>query len=65
MPINKRSSYLPIRELIITTSTGPTLKISYLSRETGEALQKAQQLDAEIVKYYTTIDSPNMNRLGH
>jgi tetratricopeptide (TPR) repeat protein len=36
---------------------------SYLSRQTGEALQRAQQLDAEIVKYYTTIDSPNMNRL--
>jgi len=39
-------------------------QVSYLSRETGEALQRAQQLDAETVKYYTTIDSPNINRLA-
>ena len=36
---------------------------NYLTMKTGEALQRAQQLDAELVKYYTTIDSPNMNRL--
>ena len=36
---------------------------NYLTMKTGEALQRAQQLDAELVKYYTTIDSPNINRL--
>jgi len=34
-----------------------------LSGKPDQALQKAQKLDAQLVKYYSEIDSPNINRL--
>ena len=36
---------------------------SFLSGKADQALQKAQQLDPELVSYYSSIDSPNSNRL--
>jgi tetratricopeptide (TPR) repeat protein len=36
---------------------------SYLSAKVDQTLQKAQQLDPELVSYYSDIDSPNLNRL--
>jgi tetratricopeptide (TPR) repeat protein len=36
---------------------------SYLSGKINQALQKAQQLDPELISYYSTIDTPNLNRL--
>ncbi len=36
---------------------------SFLSGKVDRALQKAQQLDPLLVRYYMTIDSPNLNRL--
>jgi len=36
---------------------------SFLSGKVDQALQKAQQLDPELVRYYSAIDSPNLNRL--
>ena len=36
---------------------------SFLSGKVDQALQKAQQLDPELVSYYSSIDSPNPNRL--
>ncbi len=34
-----------------------------LSVKVDQALQRAQKLDAQLVKYYSEIDSPNINRL--
>jgi len=36
---------------------------SYLSGKVDQALQRAQQLDPELISYYSVIDSPNLNRL--
>jgi len=36
---------------------------SYLSGKIDQALQRAQQLDPELISYYSAIDSPNLNRL--
>jgi tetratricopeptide (TPR) repeat protein len=36
---------------------------TFLSRKSDRAFQKARQLDPELIQYYSTIDSPNMNRL--
>ncbi len=36
---------------------------SYLSGKIDQALQRAQQLDPELISYYSVIDSPNLNRL--
>ena len=36
---------------------------SYLSGKIDQALQRAQQLDRGLISYYSTIDSPNANRL--
>ncbi len=36
---------------------------SYLSGKIDQALQRAQQLDPELISYYSTIDSSNPNRL--
>jgi len=36
---------------------------SYLSAKINETFQKAQQLDPELISYYTDIDSSNLNRL--
>ncbi|HUL29713.1 MAG TPA: tetratricopeptide repeat protein, partial [Thermodesulfobacteriota bacterium] len=36
---------------------------SFLSGKVDQALQKAQQLDPALVSYYSSIDSPNPNRL--
>jgi tetratricopeptide (TPR) repeat protein len=36
---------------------------SYLSGKINQALQRAQQLDPELISYYSAIDSPNLNRL--
>jgi tetratricopeptide (TPR) repeat protein len=36
---------------------------SFLSGKVDPALQRAQQLDPELVRYYSMIDSPNLNRL--
>jgi hypothetical protein len=36
---------------------------SYLSGRMDQALQRAQQLDPELISYYSIIDSPNLNRL--
>jgi len=36
---------------------------SYLSGKIDQALQRAQQLAPELISYYSTIDSPNLNRL--
>jgi tetratricopeptide (TPR) repeat protein len=36
---------------------------SFISGETDKILQKATQLDRNLVEYYSTIDSPNINRL--
>jgi tetratricopeptide (TPR) repeat protein len=36
---------------------------SYLSGKINQALQRAQELDPELISYYSTVDSPNLNRL--
>jgi tetratricopeptide (TPR) repeat protein len=36
---------------------------SYLSGKADQTLQKAQQLDPKLTRYYSAIDSPNLNRL--
>ncbi len=36
---------------------------SFLSGKVDQALQKAQQLDPQLFRYYSTIDSANLNRL--
>ena len=36
---------------------------SYLSGKIDQALQRAQQLDPELISYYSAIDSPNLNRM--
>jgi tetratricopeptide (TPR) repeat protein len=36
---------------------------TFLSRKIDKAFEKARQLDPKLVDYYSTIDSPNMNRL--
>jgi hypothetical protein len=36
---------------------------SFLSGKVDQPLQRAQQLDPELVSYYSSIDSPNLNRL--
>jgi tetratricopeptide (TPR) repeat protein len=36
---------------------------SYLSGKINQALQRAQQLDPELISFYSMIDSPNLNRL--
>jgi tetratricopeptide (TPR) repeat protein len=36
---------------------------SYLSGKVDQTFQKAQQLDPELISYYSDIDSPNLNRL--
>ncbi len=36
---------------------------SYLSGKIDQALQRAQQLDPDLISYYSVIDSPNLNRL--
>jgi len=36
---------------------------SYLSGKIDQALQRAHQLDPELISYYSSIDSPNLNRL--
>ncbi|OGP78583.1 MAG: hypothetical protein A2V86_01585 [Deltaproteobacteria bacterium RBG_16_49_23] len=36
---------------------------TFLSGKSDRAFQKARQLDPELVRYYSTIDSSNMNRL--
>ncbi len=36
---------------------------SYLSGKVDQTFQKAQQLDPELISYYSDIDSPNPNRL--
>jgi tetratricopeptide (TPR) repeat protein len=36
---------------------------SFLSGKVDRALQRAQQLDSQLVRYYMTIDSPHPNRL--
>jgi tetratricopeptide (TPR) repeat protein len=36
---------------------------TFLSRKSDKAFQKARQLDPELVQYYSSIDSANMNRL--
>jgi len=36
---------------------------SYLSAKIDQTFQKAQQLDPELISYYSIIDSPNPNRL--
>ena len=36
---------------------------SYLSAKIDQTFQKAQQLDPELISYYSIIDSPNLNRL--
>jgi tetratricopeptide (TPR) repeat protein len=37
---------------------------TFLSEKTDRAYQRAQQLDAQLVKYYSMIDSSNINRLA-
>jgi len=36
---------------------------SYLSGKIDQSLQRAQQLDPELISYYSAIDSPNLNRM--
>jgi tetratricopeptide (TPR) repeat protein len=36
---------------------------TFLSGKIDQAFQRARQLDPQLVEYYSTIDSPNMNRL--
>jgi tetratricopeptide (TPR) repeat protein len=36
---------------------------SYLSAKVDQTFQRAQQLDPELISYYSDIDSPNLNRL--
>ena len=36
---------------------------TFLSRKTDNAFQRARQLEPDLVDYYSSIDSPNMNRL--
>ncbi len=36
---------------------------SYLSAKIDQTFRKAQQLDPELISYYSIIDSPNLNRL--
>ena len=36
---------------------------TFLSGKSDRAFQKARQLDPELIQYYSSIDSPNMNRL--
>ncbi len=35
---------------------------TFISKKTDQAFQKARQLDSKLIDYYSSIDSPNMNR---